>query len=262
MLLAMGIVVDEATGWLAERGFLTNVLSSLTGFFFAVPLAVLVLSEVNASQEERRAVRALLERAAATTESILSEATRLVQPEPDDLRRRAEATRRTVSALRTAIAPDADDRLSAASEALTGFLHGWTARWPDPSQVAASLLVMERRNEELVLISNRLSELTSPLDGPAHSALPLAAEAAMWQSADLVLREEISSALAAIRELRSEWATRPVGLDQATLRALVATTRGHDFSSVLSAVNEAMDRADRLSEIARSLDSTPTCSSG
>ncbi|MFF0526616.1 hypothetical protein ACFYTC_48690 [Actinomadura nitritigenes] len=55
VLLLAGIAVDETTDWLAGRGFLTNVVSSVTGFFFAVPLAVLVLSEVNAGQEERRA---------------------------------------------------------------------------------------------------------------------------------------------------------------------------------------------------------------
>jgi hypothetical protein len=121
VLLLAGIAVDETTDWLAGRGFLTNVVSSVTGFFFAVPLAVLVLSEVNAGQEERRA-----------------------------------------------------------------------------SALAAT-----------------------------------------------------RSALAAIRDLRSEWATRPTGLDQATIRALLQTTRAHDLTPVLTAVDAAVSCTVRLADLAR-----------
>ncbi|KAB2344724.1 hypothetical protein [Actinomadura rudentiformis] len=261
VLLLAGIVVDETTGWLEGRGFLTNVLSSLTGFFFAVPLAVLVLSEVNAGQEERRAVRAMLERASTAAESIALSGAVLAPPEPSDLRARATQARRRAMAIESAIAPDADDRLAAAAEALTAFLNGWTASWLEPSAVAASLVSMEHHCEELTRISARLADLTGPLAGLPFQPASFSSDAADWRLADSTLHEEIGSALAGIRDLRGEWASRPTGLDQATLRALVLTTRTHDVTAVLAAIDAAVTSADRLTELARrarALDTTLT----
>ncbi|MEU6745531.1 hypothetical protein ABZ914_04845 [Spirillospora sp. NPDC046719] len=251
VLLLAGIVVDETTDWLAGRGFLTNVVSSVTGFFFAVPLAVLVLSEVNAGQEERRAVRALLERASAAAESIALSGAVLAPGEPDELHEQGRLVRRRSSALVTAIAPDADDRLAAVAEALTMFLNGWTTRWPDASALAASLISMEQRSAELSRISTRLADVAGPLDGNPFLPASFSSDAAAWRLADSSLREETRSALAAIRDLRSEWATRPTGLDQATIRALLQTTRAHDLTPVLTAVDAAVSCTDRLADLAR-----------
>jgi hypothetical protein len=64
-----GVVVGvfgDKHGWWDSRSFLTNLLSSLTGLFFGVPFALMVLTRLSGAQAdliEQRAVRRLAERA-------------------------------------------------------------------------------------------------------------------------------------------------------------------------------------------------------
>ncbi|WP_326727763.1 hypothetical protein [Streptomyces phaeochromogenes] len=60
VLAAVGVVGD-ALGWWARQPFFTNLVSSITGFAFAVPVALLILSRVAEAQArdyERRAALA------------------------------------------------------------------------------------------------------------------------------------------------------------------------------------------------------------
>jgi hypothetical protein len=62
---ALGVLAD-VQGWLDGMGFVTNLLSSLTGLLFGVPFALLVLTRLSAAQAdfaEQRGARRLVERA-------------------------------------------------------------------------------------------------------------------------------------------------------------------------------------------------------
>jgi hypothetical protein len=66
-------VLGDGDGWWEGRSYLTNLFSSLTGLFFGVPFALLVLSRLTAAQAdvvERRGVRRLIERVTGEFDSM------------------------------------------------------------------------------------------------------------------------------------------------------------------------------------------------
>ncbi|MGW6927530.1 hypothetical protein ACWGA9_40785 [Streptomyces sp. NPDC054950] len=79
LCLALGIIGDSR-GWWVDRSFLTNLASSITGLFFGVPFALIVLSRLGEAQAEISEKREVRRFAARTGRELRRSVMEIVQP--------------------------------------------------------------------------------------------------------------------------------------------------------------------------------------
>ncbi|MBD3135111.1 hypothetical protein [Microbispora bryophytorum] len=225
MILVIGLMGDSIGVW-ESSPFLTNLLSSLTGFCFAVPVAIIVLHRVSTYQMDHQQWRTLSGLASDLSHRMSALAMGLrVNSTLSDHEAASDAFWAAHSETVVAI-KDWLDALNVSDQRLTSGLEqvitqgdrcirAWNACWKSPLDVGGSLVEIRMRWNTLIGdVEPRLREIGRPLFPTPELHLQME-EALEWVGAGspsglfdssvspLTWIDEARSVLARIREKRS-----------------------------------------------------------